>query len=132
MAKETDFLKKRAEEFFQRAKEDFEKQRFNLTVFDIEQAVQLWIKHLIFAKAQDFPKTHYFDILIKNLSEVYNNKKIEEFYKNHILEFKVLEEAYITTRYLPKDFAKDETIKIIKFLEKFFKFLEKTLNEKFI
>ena len=132
MTKEIEFLKTRAKEFFERAKEDFEKQRFNLAVLDIEQAVQLWIKHLIFIKARDFPKTHYFDVLLKELSRVYNNKKIEEFYKNHILEFKILEEAYITTRYLPKDFNKDESIKIIKFSKMFFKFLGKVLNEKFI
>jgi len=57
MKKEEKFLKKRATEFWQRAKEDFKKRRFNLSTLDVEQAVQLFLKHLIFVKAGDFPKT---------------------------------------------------------------------------
>ncbi|MGB9600001.1 MAG: HEPN domain-containing protein [Myxococcota bacterium] len=125
-------MKKRAKEFFERAKEDFKKSRFNLTALDVEQAIQLWLKHLIFLKAGDFPKTHYFDILIKEISEVYNNKKIREFYKEHALEFRTLEDAYITSRYIPREFNKEETQKIMKFSEKVFDLLEDELNEKLL
>ena len=59
MKEESQFLKRRAGEFWQRAKEDFQKERYNLAVLDIEQAIQLWVKYLIFLKAGDFPKTHY-------------------------------------------------------------------------
>lgn len=78
-----EFLKKRAKEFWERSKEDFEKSRFNLAVLDIEQSIQLWFKYLIFLKAGDFPKTHYFDVLIKQLSEIYNCSEILQFYQKH-------------------------------------------------
>jgi DNA-binding protein HU-beta len=59
------------------------------------------------------------------LKEVYKQKEIVKFYKKHSLEFKVLEDAYITSRYLSKEFAKDEVHKIIEFTKSVFKFLEK-------
>lgn len=54
--RESDFLKKRALEFRQRAKEDFQKKRYNLSALDAEQSVQLWLKYLIFQKAGAFLK----------------------------------------------------------------------------
>jgi HEPN domain-containing protein len=68
------FLKKRATEFWQRAKEYFKKGRFNLSALDVEQAVQLFLKHLIFIKAGDFPKTHNFGKLFDELSEIYSKE----------------------------------------------------------
>jgi len=41
MSEETEFLKKRAKEFWERAKEDLLKARYNLCALDTEQAVQL-------------------------------------------------------------------------------------------
>jgi HEPN domain-containing protein len=125
------FLKKRATEFWQRAKEDFKKRRFNLSTLDVEQAIQLFLKHLIFVKAGDFPKTHNFGKLFDELSEIYNNEEIKNFYENHILEFKTLEDAYITSRYFPREFEKVEAEKIIEFAQKVIKFLEDKTGEKF-
>lgn len=128
----TEFLKKRAKEFWERAGEDFQKARYNLSALDIEQAVQLWIKYLIFLKAGDFPKTHYLDKLFNELAEVYESKNILEFYREHSLQFRGLEDAYITSRYFPREFNKEEIQKIIEFAESVFKFLEEGINEKFI
>jgi HEPN domain-containing protein len=131
MKKEEKFLKKRATEFWQRAKEDFKKGRFNLSALDVEQAIQLFLKHLIFVKAGDFPKTHNFGKLFDELSEIYNSKEIKNFYEDHILEFKALEDAYITSRYFPREFEKIEVEKIIEFAQKVIKFLEDKTGEKF-
>lgn len=132
MADASKFLKKRVEEFWERASEDFQKVRYNLCALDVEQAVQLWLKHLIFLKAGDFPKTHYLDRLINELAEVYNSQKIPEFYREHSLEFRSLEDAYITSRYFAREFNKEETQKLMEFANQFFKFLEEEINEKFI
>jgi len=75
-----EFLRKRASEFYERAKEDFEKERYNLSAFDIEQALQLYLKYLIYLKVGDFPKTHYFDRLIEDLSEIYEKREIQKYY----------------------------------------------------
>ena len=127
-----EFLKKRAIEFWERADEDLQKGRYNLSVLDMEQAVQLWLKYLIYLKAADFPKIHYFDNLISNLSEIYESKDILSFYEEHILEFRSLEDAYITSRYFPREFNSREVERIKEFVETFLKFLAGVTGEKFI
>jgi HEPN domain-containing protein len=52
------------------------------------------------------------------------------FYEDHILEFKALEDAYITSRYFPMEFEKIEVQKIIEFAQKVIKFLEDKTGEK--
>jgi HEPN domain-containing protein len=47
------------------------------------------------------------------------------------LEFKALEDAYITSRYFPREFEKIEAEKIIEFTQKVIKFLEDKTGEKF-
>ena len=39
-----EFLKERAKEFFEEAEELLKKKRYNLSAFNLEQAIQLWIK----------------------------------------------------------------------------------------
>lgn len=132
---EEQFLKKRAQEFWQRADENFQKKRYNLCALDVEQAVQLWIKHLIFQKAGDFPKTHYFNMLINTLFEIYAGDSIKNFYnfyKENVLQFTSLEDAYLTSRYLPKEFSKEEAVSLISFAKNFFKVLENSTDAKFI
>jgi HEPN domain-containing protein len=68
-----EFLKERAKEFWERGFKDFEKKRLNLSAFDFEQAMQMWVKYLIGKKIGDWPKTHYFHILIKELANSYDN-----------------------------------------------------------
>ncbi|MFN3966822.1 MAG: HEPN domain-containing protein [Endomicrobiia bacterium] len=132
MEDEKNFLKNRAKEFWERAKEDLQKFRYNLAALDVEQAVQLWLKHLIFLKADDFPKVHYLDRLINELSIVYDCPKISNFYKEHALEFRSLEDAYITSRYFSKEFNKEEIERLIEFTAAFFKFLKEQINEELV
>jgi len=132
MSKAGEFLRKRAQEFWERGREDLEKERFNLTALDIEQAIQLWLKYLIFKKAGDYPKTHNFDVLIRELSEIYDLPEAVKFYQEFALQFRMLEDSYITSRYLAREFTKEEAEKIIEFAHKIIKFFEERLNEKLV
>ena len=102
-----EFLRKRAREFFEEAEGLLEKRRYNLSAFNLEQAVQLWVKYLIGKKLGDWPKTHYFSELIPQLAKVYEQEKISEFYKENELFFDSLEDAYFTSRYFPKEFTEN-------------------------
>ncbi len=132
MREEISFLKERAKEFWERAEEDFQKNRFNLCALDIEQAVQIWLKYLIAIKAGDFPKTHYLDDLINEITNIYETDKLSKFYKENILQIRSLEEAYITSRYFPKKFSKDEIESLKQLAVNFFKVLQDATKEKFI
>ena len=132
MREEIGFLKERAKEFWERADEDFQKGRYNLCALDIEQSVQIWLKYLIAIKAGDFPKAHYLDDLINEITNIYETDKVTKFYKGNILQIRSLEDAYITSRYFPKKFSKDEIESLKQLAENLFKVLESTTNEKFI
>jgi len=128
--KEIKFLKERAFEFWEEGIKLFNEKKYNLSVFNIEQAIQLWIKYLIGIKIGDWPKTHYFSELVESLSDVYKSKKVVDFYKNNEIFFNNLEDAYFTSRYFPKVFSENTVSQLIENSKKFIKITgEKFLNE---
>jgi HEPN domain-containing protein len=130
--KEIKFLKERAFEFWEEGIKLFNEKKYNLSVFNIEQAIQLWIKYLIGIKIGDWPKTHYFSELIESLSDVYKSKKVVAFYKNNEIFFNNLEDAYFTSRYFPKVFSENTVSQLIENSKKFIKITEKITGEKFL
>ena len=128
--KEITFLKERAKEFFEEAKELFKKKRYNLSAFNLEQAIQLWVKYLIGNKLGDWPKTHYLSELIPQLARVYGKKEILKFYRENELFFENLEDAYFVSRYFPKKYSKSGLSELFKKSEEFFNLIGKILKEK--
>ena len=119
------YLKERAEKFLKNAKELFEKEEYDLSAFNLEQACQLFLKYYIFRKIGDFPKTHYLKRLIRGVGKVYKKEKeIEELLQQNISVVSNLEDAYIGARYLPFIFEKKQVENMIEFMEKLLNFLE--------
>ena len=83
-----DFLKKNAEYFEKKAKEAFEEKAYKFVLFFAEQALQLYLKYILFRLIEDCPKTHKPKILFEELGKI-----------------NLLEEAYITSRYLDKEYS---------------------------
>jgi len=129
--KRIDFLKERAREFFEEAKELFNKKRYNLSAFNLEQAIQLFLKYLIGKKLGDWPKTHYLSELIPDLVKVYQAKKILKFYRENELFFENLESAYFISRYFPKKFSENSLRQLFEKSEKFFKLVKEEIKEDF-
>ncbi len=129
--KNLSFLKERAKEFWEEALRLFNEGKYNLSVFNLEQAVQLWIKYLIGAKLGEWPKVHYFSDLIKELAKTYDSNEILDFFQKHELFFSNLEDAYFTSRYFPKMFSSNLLSQLIKESEEFIKITEKITKEKF-
>lgn len=73
-------------------------------MFNFEQSIQLLLKSKILEFGIEFPKTHEISILLDFLSDkIEKIKELKEKYKN---EIENLEEAYISSRYLPLSFQK--------------------------
>ncbi|WP_054837085.1 HEPN domain-containing protein [Metallosphaera hakonensis] len=68
------FLKDRAEEFLDTAKYDLSKGYYNLTLFNVEQFIQLFSKYILYLKSGDFPKTHNVLDLLNNVVLLYGDK----------------------------------------------------------
>lgn len=131
MAEEITFLKERTKEFWEEAIRLFNEGKYNLSAFNLEQAIQLWLKYLIGIKIGDWRKTHYLSELINDLAEVYENKEISEFYQKKELFFDDLEDAYFTSRYFPKKFTQNGVSQLIENAKEFLDLTEKVTKEKF-
>ena len=119
-----DFLKKRAKAFLESAQADFERGNYDLVLFHVEQFLQLYLKHLLFKKIGDYPKTHFLIRLMRSVIKVYNENRLQEFYEKNLETMYLLEEEYIASRYLPRQYDKEIAERILKFADKVLKVLE--------
>ncbi len=102
---QAEFLKKRADEFLENARENIKKERYNLAAFNLEQTCQLYLKYYLFLRLADFPKTHSIRDLLSDIGQVYEKTPVVEKIKvDKVNEIADLEEAYLSARYLPAEF----------------------------
>lgn len=114
-----DFLKNKAKIFFESGSEQIPKKRYFLAAFSFEQSAQLYLKYCLFRKLKDFPKIHEIDELLKEISKVYNKKKqVEKFLKENASVIGDLNQAYITSRYLPVDFNQYQVKEMKNFVKR--------------
>ena len=126
-----EFLKQRAKEFLEEAQRLNKEKKFNLAAFNLEQAVQLWVKYLIGKRIGDWPKTHYLSELIPQLAKAYEKKEMLDYYKQNELFFDSLEDAYFTSRYFPKEFSESLVLELLEKSKEFLKLTEKISKIKF-
>jgi len=80
----------------------------------------------LFLKIKDFPKIHEIDQLLQQLAKVYKKKEVvNKFLKKHASVIGDLNQAYITSRYLPVEFNKYQVEKMEEFVENLISFLKK-------
>jgi HEPN domain-containing protein len=121
-----DFLKERAEDFLKDGEIDIEEGRWNAAAFHLEQACQLYLKYYLFLKLKDFPKIHSLDELLTYLGKAYKKEKeVERIKRKNLNVISDLNQAYITSRYLPVDFSKTQVEGMRKFTKELIKFLKK-------
>jgi HEPN domain-containing protein len=116
--REGEILKIRAERFLETARDLYKKEYYDLCAFNIEQAVQLFLKYEIWKILGDFEKTHKISELLEHYKitsgKVKEIDNLKENYKQTIYD---LEIAYIESRYLPAQFLKEQIDLMFKFVE---------------
>ncbi|HWP31856.1 MAG TPA: HEPN domain-containing protein [Fimbriimonadales bacterium] len=128
-----DFLKQRAKDFWEEADILKKNRKYNLAAFHLEQACQLWLKYLIQKNTGEFPKTHSFERLINEFVRVYpESEPLSVFFHKSPLFFSTLEDAYITSRYLPKEYSEELIEEIQKYAIEFIRITEQITGEKFV
>jgi HEPN domain-containing protein len=122
----TDFLKKRAEEFLKDAEYDLSQEHYSLAAFHLEQSLQLLLKYYLFRKLKDFPKIHSLTQLLKEVGKTYQKEKmVEELIQKNINLIADLEQAYLSSRYLPVEFYKEQVENMKVFTDNLIEFLKK-------
>jgi HEPN domain-containing protein len=119
------FLKERAEEFLKMAKFAFKEGNFNIAAFNLEQACQLYLKYYLFLKLRRYPKTHSLEELLKGIGKAYKKEKeVKKILAEKTSVIGDLEQAYLTSRYLPVEFSKKRIENMLDFANELFNFLK--------
>ena len=117
-------FKEKADAFLDTAIYNFEKGRYDLAAFNIEQAIQLYIKTKLLELLGEFPRTHSLVALLRELSRVFKEEEVERFVKENIGMLTKLSDVYITSRYYTREFYEDEVKELIEFAYKVRRLLE--------
>ncbi len=108
-------LLKRSADFFKTAKYQTSQGFYDLATFSLEQALELFLKAKVLAEGIDFPRTHSIRTLLEILAQlVPENKKsvVKDILEKYLLELGMLEDAYITSRYVMREFTEGEAKKL--------------------
>ncbi len=112
-----EILKERGEKFLEAANYFYQKGYYDICTFNLEQAVQLFLKYSLWKILGDFEKTHsIFNLLEDYKKASKKEKEIDELIKKYEETINDLEVAYIEARYLPASFTKNQIDKMFEFL----------------
>lgn len=95
--------------------------KFDLAVFNLEQYCQLMLRYKLLLRKGTYPRTHLLRRMIRELGEL-NPKAlflVEELRNLHYIAR--LEEAYISSRYLPISYEEAEARDLLRFVLEVFK-----------
>jgi len=121
---EMEYLITRSKEFLETAKYQINRSFYGLAVFSLEQALQLYIKSRMLAKGIEYPRTHSIRVLLEMLSDSAEGEEksaIRSLIDKYLFELGVLEDAYITSRYVMREFRKEEAERLMKVVEEVMK-----------
>ena len=110
---------KRAGGFYKTALFQLDNGLFDLAAFSLEQYLKLFLKAVLLENGVYFPRIPGVRALIRLLIDLKKNQfsKLSSLLDKYELELSLLEDAYITSRYIPKEFTESELRKIMKALE---------------
>lgn len=114
-------LRRRAEGFLRNASRLIEEGDYDIAIFSAEQYCQLMLKYKLLVKRGVYPRTHSLRRLIRELGEVDERvlTLVNDVKNLHYIAR--LEEAYITSRYLPIEYEEVEAKDLIRFVVEVFK-----------
>ena len=114
---EYEYLLRRSRQFFETAEMQLERGFYDLAAFSLEQSLQLFLKAALLKLGLEYPRTHSVRRLLELLHEVTGREDIRDVIQEYILELGLLEDAYIASRYVVRDYGRDEVLKLKKAVE---------------
>ena len=105
---EYEALLKRSDGFLETALMQARAGMYGLAVFSLEQSLQLFLKATLLRVGSDYPRTHSIRRLLELLTEVTGRSELRELASRYSVELGALEDAYISSRYIPRIYTKDE------------------------
>lgn len=114
---EAEHLLKRSKEFLETAEYQISRGLYGIAVFSLEQTLQLFLKSKMLVAGVDYPRTHGVRTLLEVLSDLESDEKkrsIKHMLSDYLFELGMLEDAYITSRYVMREFTREEAQRLAK------------------
>lgn len=121
---EVKLLKRRAKAFLSRALDSLSSGDYDLASFLSEQAVQLHLKSILLEKFGDYPRTHSISLLISILKKTSEYNTLTKFFEERRREISLMEDAYIASRYLAREYTREEAEVLINIAKEVLKYGE--------
>lgn len=127
---ESRILQGRAEAFLRHARDALEHGEFDFACFSSEQAAQLYLKSVMLELVGEVPRLHRTRDLLHLLgrSAVEAEKSIFEFTEKNRERLRLLDYAYIASRYLPSMFTREEAETLVKLAEEITRLADRVLE----
>jgi HEPN domain-containing protein len=110
---EYEYLLERSRRFLATAELQIDKGFYDLALFSLEQALQLYLKAVVLRLGVDYPRTHSVRKLLELVYKLTGSDEVEKFFSNYAIELGVLEDAFITSRYIPREYTKEEAKRLL-------------------
>lgn len=103
-------LAERSRRFYQTAEDQIKRGYYDLAAFSLEQSLQLALKAMLLERGIAYPRIHSVRRLLELLVRVDEKFKdiVEELLERFSVELGALEDAYISSRYMPREYTRVE------------------------
>ncbi|MEM1623495.1 MAG: HEPN domain-containing protein [Sulfolobales archaeon] len=106
-----------------------EKGFYDLAMFSFEQSLQLFLEVALLSLGVDYPRTHSIRRLLELVHELTGDENVKELWVEHSVELALLEDAYITSRYVPRDFRVEEVTRVRGVVGRVIRVVREALSE---
>lgn len=113
---EMELLLKRSKRFLETAEYQFDIGYYDLAMFSLEQASQLFLKAKLLENGVDYPRSRSVAALLEMLGKVAEEKReaVETLMEKYLTESGLLEDAYITSKYVAREYRREEVKKAME------------------
>ena len=104
-------------EFLETADFQLERGFYALAVFNAEQSLKLFLKAKLLEEGLTYPQTHGIRSLMELLStitEEKTGKEVNKLLEHYLIELGSLEDAYIASRYLLREYKREEAERLVQ------------------
>lgn len=123
---EYETLLERSRRFRETASYQIRRGFYDLAAFSLEQALQLYIKALLIKLGVGYPRTHSLRRLLRLIGEADPalSGLVERLLEKYSVELAALEDAYVTSRYVPREFEEGEVKRLERVVREVIESLE--------
>ena len=83
--------------------------------------MQLYLKSILLEELGDYPRTHSISYLFSLISKIQKYKDMGKFFEERKKIFRLMEDSYISSRYLSREFTKEEAEELLNAAEEVLK-----------